>query len=132
MKERHFLFRFLNVMNKESLRIQKIKQEEEKRRHSIRYGVGSLIHSAVMLGASTLIFAINAIPANSNPLLGFFLLLFLIIGAIILPLFAAGYSLSYAIVQLHLNKKPLGWIALVVFLLALVPTVLILVANIGK
>lgn len=132
MKDRHFLLRFLNTINRESLRINKIKSSEEKRAKSTFYGVGSLIYSAVMVASSSLLFLMDSISFSNNPLLAVFLLLFVIIAAIILPLLAAIYSLSYAIIQLNINKKPLGWIALLLYLIALVPTVLIVLAALNQ
>ncbi len=129
MKSINLLNGIIRAIQKEKRKIAAIKQEEEKRKKSTRYGRNSLILSLFMVVSACSVFLTVNLGNALADVVSFLLFLILVVTSYVLPSFFAIYSFSYAIIQLRINRRFIGWLALFIFFLALVPTILLLVNH---
>ena len=134
MKALHAL---LGIIFKNTTKYDKLKSNDEKR-YTSRYLGGMSIFSTILGAASAVlcICAIVALISNSSNLdslaallsiVGIFLLIVLCIG-LFLQLFVNG--LVCAILQMKLNKKPIGLISLILWCMLLVAAIIVVVIAI--
>ena len=103
----------------------KIKQDPVLRPKSKMFGVRSIILSCVGMFLISIFgnLTIRAITGLGSSGLGFFILIFFIIILIVIDFYLLGYFLIYPLIcwilQLSLNKKAVGWIALALWILLL-------------
>jgi hypothetical protein len=115
---RNFIHDLIHRLIKNFLSFGTIKNDPTRRAKSILFGVNSIIYSMLSVACASLSFLIGNINAE-NALISFLLLIFLVVAAYIAPIIFIIYSLLDLIMQLILNKKAIGWIALALFLIAL-------------
>ena len=125
-------WQFFMYFSNLSLWYNRIANDPEKREKSTYFGVRSIISSLV--GAIIIIlcaFGISALMNNENVLTIVFIVLLAV--AMISVLFECTLrGLVTMIYQLRLNKRPIGWIALAVFLVSFVVMVLLSILFIAK
>ncbi len=124
----NFIMYFTNM----SVRYDRIVSDPNRREKSVWFGVQSLVAS--LFGAAVIIlcaFGISALMKEDNIVtLVFIILLVVIMLVAILECRVRGLiSMMY---QLRVNKKPVGWIALAIWIVALVLEIVISALMIGK
>ncbi|MCK9575164.1 MAG: hypothetical protein WCX32_04210 [Clostridia bacterium] len=115
-------FEILNIFSKIVSSVKKfkdIKKNPELRPVYTKYGVHSIIYSVLSVLSVLTIFLTSGLQNMENPVLAFFGLLLLIGISITCPIIFFIYSSSNIIMQLSLNKKAIGFIALAVIILIL-------------
>ncbi len=124
----NFIMYFTNM----SVRYDRIVSDPNRREKSVWFGVQSLVAS--LFGAAVIIlcaFGISALMKEDNIVtLVFIILLVVIMLVAILECTVRG--LISMIYQLRVNKKPVGWIALAIWIVALVLEIVISALMIGK
>ena len=117
-------WQFFMYFNHLSVWYNRIVNDPDKREKSVYFGVRSIISSLV--GAIIIIlcaFGISALINNENALTVVFMVLLAV--AMISVLFECTLrGLVTMIYQLRVNKRPIGWIALAVFIVSFVAMVL--------
>jgi len=126
-------FRFLNFayeFRRTKERAKAIKQDEEKRNKSVRFGVASII-SAVTCVAFTipLLFGIKWITSDDMGIvltIGSAIVALIGLFGILAALYKAIESWAF---QLYINKRPITWISLAVWIAAIIaiPVILVLI-----
>ncbi len=129
MKSINLLNGIIHTVRREKRKIAAIKSDEENRKKNQRYGVNSLVLSLLMVVSSCTIFLTSNLGNALADVISFLLFLILVVTSYVLPSVFAIYSFSYAIIQLRINRKIIGWFALLGFFLALVPTIVIIANN---
>ena len=123
-----FLFR--NLLKK----YQEIKDDDEQRIQCKRYGKISLILSIISLIISVgfiLIFGVSAFGALNLAGFGSVMSIILeVVAGIIIPLLLAIYSMVFAIMQIRLNQKAIGVIAIIVSVIAVLTALSMIVLMI--
>lgn len=124
MRKNNPLFDVLNVI----LEASSIRKDEELREKSVRFAVTAIIQSVVMvalvLGGAFLLKALDGGDSDA-------LLLFIFVIAGLAACFAGAFVLllgavTRVICQLTINRKPIGWIALVVLIAAVAVSIFLL------
>ena len=108
-----------------------IKADETKKANSKYYGINSIVMSLLAVGFVSLFFLIGSPDLTQNGLLAFFLLLLLIVSVYVGPLIFLVYALISMILQFTLNKKPITWISLALFIIALGVVGFIMISSIS-
>lgn len=120
----NFLFRVSKMRDK----AKRIKEDEEKREKSIYFGVVSISYSIVSAGMCILGAALFANFMDTA------LVLFIIvigIGFMIGGLVTFVWALVGWILQLSINRRFIGWLAVLVFIAGLVTSVLVVLGQLG-
>lgn len=120
MKLIRFIFDIFNVFTKAS----ELRRDEEIRSKTVGFAISSIVYSLIAVGA-VLIGALSFSIWEASGILMIFVIV------ITIALFAGGVvtfigALLRLIAQFTLNRKPMTWIALVVFILAIIAAVLII------
>ena len=116
-----FIGKILDVMSDYG----KIKQDPALRPKSKMFGVRSIILSCIGMFLISIFgnLTIRAITGLGSSSLGFFILIFFVIILVVIDFYLLGYFLIYPmicwILQLRLNKKAVGWIALALWIVLL-------------
>lgn len=120
-------FRFISDMFNVSVRARRIREDETRREKSVGFAVSSIILSlfsvALAVGG---IFLLKLLLDGDNDAL--VLLIFIIAGLAVCfigALTTLVNSLVRVIAQLSINKKVIGWVALAVFIAAVVAIIII-------
>ena len=125
-------WQFFLYFNHLSVWYNRIVNDPDKREKSVYFGARSIISSLV--GAIIIIlcaFGISALMNNENALTVVFMVLLAV--AMISVLFECTLrGLVTMIYQLRVNKRPIGWIALTVFVVSFVAMVLLSSLLIAK
>lgn len=120
----NFLFRVSKMRDK----AKRIKEDEEKRAKSMYFGVMSIIYSLMSMGFC---FAGAALLINYlNTLLVIFIIV-IGIGFMIGGLAMFVWALVGLILQLSINRRFIGWLALVVFVACLVGSVILVLGQLN-
>lgn len=111
-----------------------IKKDPEKAKKCVRLGVMSIIFSLVAVviafgGALLLKFSMD-FTSTQSVILGIFLLI-ISIAFLFGSLLFVGYGLVYMIAQLTVNRKAIGWIALVVLIASTAGAAVIILVTLG-
>lgn len=119
-------FRFISDMFNVSVRARRIREDETRREKSVGFAVSSIILSlfsvALAVGG---IFLLKLLLDGDNDAL--VLLIFIIAGLAVCfigALTTLVNSLVRVIAQLSINKKVIGWVALAVFIAAVVAIII--------
>lgn len=113
-------FKLIGDIFNVSVKAGKIKNDEEKRPKSVRFAFTSIIYS--VLAAAFAIGGALLLTVSADSLLAIFLVVIavaLIIGGLVTFIGA----LVRVIAQLRINRQPLGFIALAIFIVALIGSV---------
>ena len=125
---------FLNIISKIISSIHKfkgIKNNSELRPVYTKYGVLSIVYSVLSVLSLLSMFLTTGLQSVENPVFAFFGLILLVGISIICPILFLIYSISNMVMQLSLNKKAIGFIALAVCVLILPVLYIILSAVIA-
>ena len=128
MKALEGIFNFLFRVSKMRDKAKRIKEDEEKREKSIYFGVVSISYSIVSVGMCALGGWLFTTFMDTG------LVLFTIMAGIIfmiggLALFI--WSLVGWILQLSINRRFIGWIAILVFIASLVGSIILVTGQLG-
>jgi hypothetical protein len=132
MKGLNFIANTIQKISREKQKIQRIKNDSEKRNRHVGYGIQSIVCSLFMIGTSALILLFGPMQSGANPLLALFLILLIILSSLLFPLIFAVYALIYSIIQMRLNRRVVGWGSLIIFILSLVPTIFLVISNLNR
>ncbi|MDE6655954.1 MAG: hypothetical protein K2J85_03080 [Anaeroplasmataceae bacterium] len=123
------ILNFLFHVSKMRDHAKRIKEDEEKRKKSIYFGVISIVYSLLSFG-----FCFAGAWLFEN-LLDSLLVIFIIIigiGFMIGGLAMFVWSIVAWILQLSINRRFIGWLALVVFIAGIVGSVILVVGQLGS
>lgn len=128
MKTLESILNFLFHVSKMRDQARRIKEDEERREKSIYFGVISIIYSLISFG---ICFLGAWLFKNflDTALVIFIIVLGIgfMLGGIILFI----WSLVAVILQFSINKKWIGWLALLIFIAGLVGSVILVVGQLG-
>lgn len=115
----NFIFKIISMISDYST----IKQDEELRPKSKMFGTRSIILSSIGLFLITFFGVLTVRTLNNLNAgdLGVLISIFLLIILIVIDIYLIAYFLIMPLIcwilQINLNKKPIGWIAMVVWIL---------------
>ena len=124
MARHNFIYDFLNVISK----AHDIKNDEERRVKSVRFGITSIVFSVFAFAFAVCGAFLLSLLSGGNAEA---ILLFIFTIAGIAAAFGSAVmlfigALLRVIAQLTINRKPIGWIALALFVVCLVAAVVVI------
>ena len=123
------IFNFLFHVSKMRDKAKRIKEDEEKRQTSIRFGITSILYSLVATGLCFL-GAWLFISFMDSGLVLFTIILG--IGLMLSGVVLFFWALVAMILQFTINKKWIGWLALLIFIAGIVASVILVLVQLGK
>ena len=119
-----------NIIN-DGIKYREIR-DSDRRTTSHHFGVRAIIVSLLVpLGVFLLTVCYQSIQNGGNTLWGVIAAIFGILLGIALPLVALLRGTVYVILQLRLNRKPISWVALVVYVVALGGAILLFTTKLS-
>jgi len=119
-----------NIIN-DGIKYREIR-DSDRRTTSHHFGVRAIIVSLLVpLGVFLLTVCYQSIQNGGNTLWGVIAAIFGILLGIALPLVALLRGTVYVILQLRLNRKPISWVALGIYFLALGGAILLFTSTLS-
>jgi len=131
MKNLNFLLKLFHYIATEKIRFSSIKENPEKRANYRKYGIQSILYAIFGVAFSFSVILLNGVLSSNNIIYILFVGLILIVFAFIAPILFLLNAILYSILQLVLNKKAIGFVALTISILALIPIILIYLNYLG-
>ncbi|MDE7105935.1 MAG: hypothetical protein K2O22_02075 [Anaeroplasmataceae bacterium] len=128
MKTLEGIFNFLFRVSRMRDKAKRIKEDEEKRERSMYFGVVSISYSIVSVGMCALGGWLFTTFMDTG------LVLFTIMAGIIFMIGGLAlliWSLIGWILQLSINRRFIGWLAILVFIASLVGSIIIVTGQLG-